>query len=285
MSYSVYHFFHSLFLRKESFKTIKELDQFPFDEELLSCNNKGIFPDLAIRLNKNKRMFTGGELIELKDNNSYTVSSFNSTIPSATKEIREIITGKNSSIKKQMEENGEDIFSLPTRDVFYLIRGRKKEHIGGREKKHTKVCLVHGSFFETVSSGSLISQSFYQVLEERLKESGKEIPDELKQTIVSIFSQQQNFSKVRDVKKSSVKLRFRIMTEVKAEGNILNSKKYPEIKDDTLNFVLPCHDKGQKCKLIKKLEKVFSPEELNNFSIFSIKHHFNGYFLVLQIEL
>ena len=75
------------------------------------------------------------------------------------------------------------------------------------------------------------------------------------------------------------------MTEVKAEGNILNSKKYPEIKDDTLNFVLPCHDKGQECKLIKKLEKVFLPAELHNFIIFTIKHHFNGYFLVLQIEL
>src|SRR3990167_6068216 len=99
------------------------------------------------------------------------------------------------------------------------------------------------------------------------------------------ISQQENFSKVRNVEKSSVKLRFRIMTEVKAEGNILNPKKYPEIKDDTLNFVLPCHNGAQEQDNRRKLDEVFSKKELQDFSIFKIKHHFNGYFLVLQTEL
>ena len=94
------------------------------------------------------------------------------------------------------------------------------------------------------------------MLEERLKESGKEISDEFKQTLLSIFSQQENFSKVRNVDKASVKLRFRIMTEVKAEGNILNKAKI-----------------------------VFSKTGLEQFNIFKIKHHFNGYFLVLQVSL
>jgi len=110
-----------------------------------------------------------------------------------------------------METAGDDIL-LAIRDVFYLVRGRKGIHI--------KVCLVYGSFFETISIENLISQSFSQVLEERLKESGKEISDELKETLLTVFSQQQNFSKVRNVEKASVKLRFRIMTEVKSEGNI-----------------------------------------------------------------
>lgn len=277
MTYSIYHFFYSLVQQKHFFKKLKKLDQFPFDRKLLSCRNKGVFPDLAIRLNKNRKIFTGGELIELKDSDSYAVSSFNSTIPSRSKKIEEIITGENSIIKQQMEKAGNDIFSLPTRDVFYLVRGRKKQH--------AKICLVYGSFFETISVENLISQSFHQVLEECLKESGKEISDELKQTLVSILSQQQSFSKVRNVEKSSVKLRFRIMTEVKAEGNILNTKKYPEIKDDTLNFVLPCHNEEQERDTRKKLEEVFSKRELQDFSIFKIKHHFNGYFLVIQIKL
>lgn len=277
MIYSIYHFFYSLVQQKHFFKKLKKLDQFPFERKLLSCRNKGVFPDLAIYLNKDRKTFTGGELIELKDSDSYTVSSFNSTIPSRSKKIEEIIAGENSVVRRQMEKAGNDIFSLPIRDVFYLVRGRKKQY--------TKVCLVYGSFFETIGIENLIGQSFHQVLEERLKESGREISDELKQVLISIFSQQQTFSKARNVEKSSVKLRFRIMTEVKAEGNILNPRKYPEIKDGTLNFVLPCHNEEQELNTHKKLEKVFSKKELQNFRIFKIKHHFNGYFLVFQTNL
>ena len=277
MIYSIYHFFHSITKQKQLFKKLKRLEQFPFDKTILSCRNDGIFPDLAVRLNKDNKIFTGGELIELKDGRSYTVSSFNSTIPSRTKKIEDIILGKSSIIKQQMEKAGNDIFSLPTRDVFYLIRGKKGAH--------TKVCLVYGSFFETISVKNLISQSFYQVLTERLKESGKEISEELKEILMSVLSQQESFSKVRNVEKASVKLRFRIMTEVKAEGNILNSKKYPEIKDDTLNLILPYHDEQQEKDVYQKISTVFQKEELEAFQIFKIKHHLNGYFLVLQTPL
>ncbi|MDO8549207.1 MAG: hypothetical protein Q7S39_03515 [Ignavibacteria bacterium] len=232
---------------------------------------------MAIRLNKDRKIFTGGELIELKDSDSYTVSSFNSTIPSRSKRIEDFITGEKSIIKLQMENAGNDISSLPVRDVFYLVRGKRNHHI--------KVCLVYGSFFETISIENLISQSFSQVLDERLKESGKEISDELKETLLSVFSQQQNFSRVRSVEKASVKLRFRIMTEVKSEGNILNLNKYPEIKDDTLNFVLPCHNENEEKEIKQKAVLVFGQTDPPQFSVFRIKHHFNGHFLVFQIPL
>ncbi len=275
--YSIYHFFQSIVKNKERFKISKKLDEFPFNKKLLSCKNDGVFPDMAIRINKEKSVFTGGELIELKDSDSYTVSSFNSTIPSRSKDIAKIITGDNSIIKMQMEKAGDDIHSLPVRDVFYLVRGRKK--------KSTKVCLVYGSFFETIRIGDLISKSFSQVLEERLKESGEEVSDEFKSLLLSIFSEQENFSKVRTVEKASVKLRFRIMTEVKAEGNILNTTKYPEIADNTLNFILPCHNDDEENAIRKRIDIVFSKEEMRQFIIFKIKHHFNGYFLVIQTSL
>jgi mRNA-degrading endonuclease RelE of RelBE toxin-antitoxin system len=274
---SIYHFFKSLQNNKQDLVATGRLDDVPFDEGILSCRNAGVFPDMAIRVNKDKSRFTGGELIELKDSDSYTVSSFNSTIPSRSKEIAKIITGETSIIKDQMEESGDDIFSLPVRDVYYLIRGRKK--------KNTKVCLVYGSFFETIRIEDLISQSFSQVLEELLKESKEEISKELKARLLSIFSEQEIFSKVRTVEKASVKLRFRIMTEVKAEGNILNSKKYPQILDNTLNFVLPCHDDNVESKVRANLDIVFSEKQLQQFSIFKLKHHFNGYFLVVQTSI
>ena len=269
--HSIYHFFAHLVKNKHFFQTDTPLSDFPFKKEMLSCQNNGIFPDLSIRVNRSNPLFTGGELIELKDSKSYTVSSFNSTIPSGTKEISKIIKGTNSIVRKQMEAVGDDIEKLRVRDVFYLIRGRKSNNI--------KVVLIHGNFFETVTSSKLISQSFEQVLKERMQEKGVNIESEVQDLLVDLFSMQENFSKVRNVDKASVKLRFRIMTEVKAEGNILNSKKYPDIKDNTINLIVPCHTEQDKELAIKRLASV---NMLDKLILFKIKHHLNGYFLVFQ---
>lgn len=257
----------------------KFIESFPFDKNLIASQSKGKFPDLAIRLNCDSKMFTGGELIEIKDSNSYMVSSFNSTIPTGTKEIDTIIKGKNNIIKKQMEEAGNNIAGLPVRQVFYLIRGKNKL------KTAQKIVLIHGSFFETVAKEELISESFLQVLEERLAQTDTNLKTELKSLLTSLFSQQENFSKVRHVDKASVKLRFRIMTEIKAEGNILNTKKYPDILDNTLNLILPCHTKRDRNIALKKMNIVFSKSELSTIKELKIKHHLNGYFLVFQKQL
>lgn len=272
MSSSIYHFFKTLIENKNALKLIPKLDDFPFDENLLSCKRVGQFPDLAIRICKDNELFSGGELVELKDSKSYTVSSFNSTIPTGKKEIAKIIKGKNSEVLRQMIEAGDDIASLPEREVFYLIRGQSKGE--------SKIVLVHGSFFETIKVSELISKSFSQVLRENMESGQAKFDDETKAILETLFSEQTSFSKVRNVEKASVKLRFRIMTEVKAEGNILNSIKYPEISDNTLNFILPSHSEDEDRLNIDKMNVVIG--ELNSFDIFQIKHHFNGNFLVFQ---
>jgi len=276
---SIFHFYKDLFDKKDLFEHIIKLEDFSFNSDLLSCINKGVFPDLAIRLNKDKSIFTGGELIKLKDSDYYLVSSFNSTIPTAKKSIDRIIKGESSHVKQQMELAGDDIYSMPERNVFYLVRGRNKK------KSSQKIVLVDGSFFETIGTNDLISRSFSQVLNERLKESGKEITPELELLLTEMFSEQENFSKVRSVDKASVKLRFRIMTEVKAEGNILNETKYPEIKDNTLNLILPYHTEDNKEEAQKKMNIVFTKEDLNKMTEIKLKHHFNGYFIVYQTSL
>jgi len=275
--YSIYHFYKDLVEKKEYFNTIQKLEDFPYDLSMIACKNNGVFPDIALKLNNGNKDITGGEFIELKDSASYTVSSFNSTIPTGRKEISKIILSENSQIKKQMEEAGNHIYSVPIRDVFYLIRGKKNNNI--------KICLVHGSFFETISIEDLIKESFGLVLEERLSQIGKELPDEWKYKFLSIFSEQKNFSKVRDVNKSSVKLRFRIMTEVKAEGNLLNSIRYPEIIDNSMNFLLPLHNQNDEENFKEKIESVFGKKELKKFNIFKIKHLLNGYFLNYQTSI
>ena len=133
MTYSIYHFFADLCQKKEQLSTVEKLESFSFDERMLSCNNKGRFPDLAIKLNHNNAIFSGGELIELKDSNSYSVSSFNSTIPTGEKDIRKLTSGNQNTIRTQMQEAGDDILSLLTRSVFYLVRGRKQGNV--------KVCI------------------------------------------------------------------------------------------------------------------------------------------------
>lgn len=274
---SIYHFFKSLVKQKESFLEIDKLKDFPFDLSLISCKNVGIFPDMAIKLNKDNKLFTGGELIELKDSVSYTVSSFNSTIPTRKKEVSKVISSENSTVYKQMEEAGNDIYSLAVREVFYLVRGKKNGHV--------KVCLVSGAFFETINIENLISSSFQQVLEDNLKNSNIEIKKDFKDLIQKLFSEQENFSKVRTVEKASVKLRFRIMTEVMSEGNLLNSKRYPEILDDSINLLFPVYSNEEEKDIIDKFNLVFSKEEQKEFRIFKVKHHFNGYFLVFQTSL
>ena len=274
---SIYHFFKEIYILKSNFLTINKLENFPFPLEIVSCVNRGIFPDLAIKLNSDNNIFTGGELIELKDSDSYVVSSFNSTIPTGKKEIHQFIKGKNSIIRKQMEEAGDNIDSLITRDVFYLIRGKKNDNI--------KVVLIHGSFFETVDNNFLINNAFFQVLNEMLSQNDLQVSDDLKNLIPQLKSEQENFSKVREIEKASVKLRFRIMTEVKPEGNILNSEKYPEIRDNTINFILLKHSEEELKDIQNKFNLVFDKHLRNDFNSFDIKHHFNGYFRVFQAQL
>lgn len=277
MSSSIYHFFKTLVKDKDALKSVSKLDDFAFDENLLSCKRVGQFPDLAIRICKDNELFTGGELVELKDSKTYSVSSFNSTIPTGEKEISKVVKGKNSEVLQQMTAAGNDVFALPAREVFYLIRGKKKEHC--------KIVLVHGSFFETVKVGELIAKSFSQVLRESMESGKAKFDDKTNVILETLFSEQSSFSKVRNVENASVKLRFRIMTEVKAEGNILNQNKYPRILDNTLNFVIPSPHLDEDQLNLDKMNVVFEQNEMESFDVFSIKHHFNGNFLVFQLPL
>ena len=281
MANSIYHFFADLCQKKREFTSQDPLDTFPFNEDMLSCVNEGRFPDLAIKLNHNDSIFTGGELIELKDSKSYSVASFNSTIPTGEKDIRKLIEGTENIIRTQMEEAGDDIFALPIRQVFYLVRGRNNGNV--------KVCLAHGKFFETIPVSTLISESFGQALEERLNELGTSLSASMKEELLNLFSEQETFSRTRNVENASVRLRFRVMTEVKAGANILNHNQYSEIDENTLNFAAPCHNEVEKKRHINRMKLAFEQMNISNLfsqiEIFTLQHHFNGPFLVFQTSL
>jgi hypothetical protein len=272
--YSIFHFWKSLVDTKLKFNKVDNLDKFPFQKSMFSCENKGLFPDFAIKLNKNNPNFSGGELLELKDSKAYNVSSFNSTIPTGKKNIKDIVLSPNSKIFKQMTASGDDIFSLEIRDVYYLVRGKKNHN--------QKICLVYGSFFETIPAKQLIGEAFSQVLDEA---GANEIDEDTKNKLKEIFSKQDSFSSVRNIEKASVNLRFRVMTEVKLEANILNSTQYPEISDNTLNLVYPFYSDDEKQSLMSKMELAIGARQMNEIKVFPIKHPLNGWFLVFQTNL
>ena len=274
--YSIYHFFAHLYRNRNRLEWVPRLDDFPFDVELLSYKGKGKFPDFAIRLNPEGDP-TGGELIEVKDSKSYSVPSFNSTIPTGTKSIAELIRGRRSVIRSQMQAAGDDISALPVREVYYLLRGKRKGN--------TKICLVHGSFFETVKVEQLIQQAFSQVLDERLAEEEYEISEELHTLMTRIFSTQDSFSKVRNVENATVKMRFRIMTEARKEGNVFNSALYPQIEDNTLNFIIPDYPAESIAQRKQYLRQSLAKSEWDSRVESTIKHPFNGDFFVLSYSL
>ena len=275
--YSIYHFFAHLCRNRKCLRTAEKLGDFPFDRELLSCENKNTFPDMAIRINPGKKP-PGGELIELKDSRtSYRIASFNSTIPTGRKLIASITSGKTNVVRQRMEDADEDIYSLEERDVYYLVRGKRADK--------TKVCLVHGSFFETVPVDELIRSSFGQVLLEGLADNLEQTSAELSEVMDNVSLSQSHFSKSRNVKDASVKLRFRVMTEAENEGNILNPQLYPEIEDNTLSLVAPGDSPAAIESVQRYLQQALSQSELAQGKQFTIKHPFNGKFFVLSYAL
>ena len=276
--YSIYHFFAHLYRNRNRLEWVPRLDDFPFDVELLSYKGRGKFPDFAIRVNPGGNP-PGGELIEAKDSKSYSIPSFNSTIPTGSKSIETLVQGKSSVVREQMEAAGDDIFAVPWREVYYLLRGKDPR------TKNTKICLVHGSFFETVRVEELIQKAFGQVLDERLEAEDHAISTELHDLMLRIFSVQDSFSKVRHVENASIKLRFRIMTEVKKEGNVFNSKIYPEIRDNSLNIVVPNYPAPEIAQRKLYFRQALSTSELAEGDECIISHPFNGDFYVLSFGL
>ena len=231
-----------------------------------------------MRLNgghKGDPLLQGGELLELKDKNTYAVASFNSTIPSGRKRLVDIDGA--DAILSAMRNEGEDPDSVPTRDAYYFARGRRGSDV--------KVCLVHGSFFETIRPEKLISDAFGQAIDEAAPTNY--FSEEEREKIVSIMTSQKPFSTTRHVNKASVALRFRVMVEAKDEGNILNN--YEEIGDNTLNLVVPTHGKteNERKSQAKQINAAAKTAEVpgESLSAFFIKHPLNGYFWVLQIPL
>lgn len=159
------------------------------------------------------------------------------------------------------------------RDRCFLVRGRKEGF--------QKICLAHESFFGTVSAEYLSSEMFSQIIDENLID----IDEREREIIKNAVPFQKVLSRVGELEKSSVTLKYQVEIEVKPQSNILNPDQYPEILDDTLNLICPFHSEDEKEELIEKMDIVVGAERLQELKILQIKHPLNGWFLVFQAGL
>ncbi len=224
---SVYHFFARLLERRGYFVQDNKLEDFAFPRDMIAAESSSGFPDFVLRTNSDGPL-TGGEFIELKDAKSYQISSFNSTLPSATKQVSSLA----QNMKNQLLEAGEDIESVPQRDVYYLVRGIKRT----MSSPLAKTVLVSGSFFETVSIDEVLSNAFHQV-------AAASTPDDVN---VSEFTEhfeirQSSFAETRRIEGSSISVRFRVMAQVDPRANLLNDRRYPMIEANTLTMLVHEH--------------------------------------------
>ena len=168
-----------------------------------------------------------------------------------------------------MIKAGNNLESSPYRDVYYLISGKNKDE--------QKIILVHGSFFETIPAKSLIREAFLKVI----KDADPNMSDDKLKELSKLFIEQKLFSQVRRITGASVKIRFRIMTEVETKANLLNSEYYPQIKPNTFNLCIPYKSDKAKKLINEKFGMLFNEIKHTQFDL---KHEIDGgKFIVFQI--
>ena len=221
---SVYHFFARLLERRGYFVQDNKLEDFAFPRDMIAAESRSGFPDFVLKTNANGSL-SGGEFIELKDAKSYQIASFNSTLPSATK----LVASLSQNMKNQLLEAGEDIETVPQRDVYYLVRGIRRT----TSSPLAKTVLVSGSFFETIPVDEVLADAFEQV-------ATASTPSDVDASEYTrhFDIRQSNFAETRRVEGSSISVRFRVMAQVDPRANLLNDGRYPMIEANTLTMLV-----------------------------------------------
>jgi hypothetical protein len=192
--------------------------------------DSGVFPDFLLALD-GIATFGNGALLELKDSGSDRITSFNSTIPTRVKSLRDVrrITGKTIVV------NAARVYEFPLsanteyfdqeRLCFYLARTQAKND--GK----VRISLIEGSFFETLPKEELLAQVWEQILD-----AGGVTPAD-RPHIVELLAglEQTEIARSREIKHASIKPRLRLMAEVHPDA-LLHS--YAEIKPRTVNVVI-----------------------------------------------
>lgn len=273
---TIYNFFAFLLLVRKTMPTVSKLVNCYYPGELVSYSGKTAFPSLALRMNPSGDPL-GGELIGIMESKSNSVPSFKSHLPSGAMSINALGHRKATVIARAIRSSGEDARSLQVRDVYYLIRGRLRGY--------TKVCLLHGSFFETVKAEQLVREALDQAMADSLDEEGQVFSAKYLNLYSRILAQEFFSDRLRQVENVKIEFRVKVTAEVAKKANIFNSFYYPEIKDDTINLVIPRHSAADIAQRKRHLRQALSRAELSGGEETIITHPFNGDFYALSYAL
>lgn len=257
--------------------------------------NSGAYPDFILA-SENSSRIGDGAILELKDSKGLQIASFNSTIPTRFKSLREI----QHITKSKMPVTCASLYDLPSslqpdyldrqRSCFYFIRTDSKN------PSAVRLSLVEGSFFETVPKNVLLKAVWSQILARTsLTEQQR---DELVEPLSRL--EQGDIAKSRSIEKASIKPRFRIMAEAHSEGN---PHRYAEIDARTLNLILKLPESqneewaktlfaAEGAEPIREIEKdnvlflrIGYKGQQFDLEVFTIRHKRNGDHLVIQFAL
>ncbi len=258
------------------------------DDLVAARGGRGGFPDLVLRTNQNNPMFQGGEFIEIKDaRNSYSIPSFNSTIPSAHKNVRDYVSRNGALYAAMREVDGVDPYLLERREVYYLVRGMRRSN--------SKVCLIHGGFFETLCATENIKSALKDSMNDAMSNSNIQNADAARRAIDRVVSfgwKREHLAKVRHHKDASISIRMRVMSEVINQANPLDARQYPAIGDNTLNMIVPAHPESDyeqlKENAVTKMATAFGVERdnlPNDLTVQRLLHLRNGSFVLFQTNI
>lgn len=247
-------------------------------EERLLYSQSGQFPDFLFKSRIHENQLTCGSLLELKDSKGGSIASFNSTLPTKDKNLKEIdivngssLVSRVTSIKDGQFAKVENYYTYQRR-CFYFIRTY-------RENNRVKASLVDGSFFETVPKDHLIYQMFLNILQAHLKKEDIKVSAETLrqfQEVLSHVTDQTIIASSQTIEKASVRPRLRIMAEVHSEGNP-HSSSYPEILEGSFNLII------QKALFTKELQGELH-RQIPQAEKFTIHHKRNGEHIVFQFK-
>lgn len=273
--YNIYQFFRSLVDVRPAFLNESKMVKWVSGSCVSSYFSRTGFPTMALRL-KPCAIPTGGELIGLMESKTYCVPPFKSHIPAGALSIESLGHKKSSAIARQMRTNGEDWRWLPVREVYYLIRGRRFSS--------TLVCLVHGSFFETVNCAQVVRKTLDRVMADYGGQHKQRFAPAALDSLARMLSQEIFSNRRRKIAETTVELKLSIRAEVAHEVDILSPAYYPEIKDNTINLVIPYRSKDDFRGAWQYLRSALG-EEWANGQKQIIQHPFNGKFFVLSFAL
>ena len=275
--FSIYYFLGHLLKNRCNLRETPSLCDMPWRKSPFAYKNFCGFPNIAMQYSTSWPPY-GGELVGLLDSDSYSMPSFVAHIPTGTISLESLPIDIASHIRKEILAVNSETQLPDSHEVYYLIRGRRNNH--------SKVCLVHGSFFEPKDADELVLRALEQVASDCLNDNdtlaaGHDGVDWLARALArEVLS-----SRSRSIPKASVSFKLEIMADVIDEVNILNTDRFPEIEDDTLNFVIPDGVDEQFEERMAGLRSSVPIYERRLAKKFVIRHPINGDYFVLSYAL